>query len=126
MIARDERGDGRYTDLFARGDEERMGDWVRAIAAAELTAGRCMEVSVGGKPVALYNVEGTFYATSNTCIHRGGPLGQGLLSGNEVMCPWHAWTWDVRSGENTANPSLRIPSYEVKVEGADVLVRIPD
>ena len=103
-----------------------MGDWVRAIAAAELGPGRCMEVSVGGKPVALYNVEGTFHATSNTCIHRGGPLAQGLLSGHEVMCPWHAWTWDVRTGENTANPSLRIPSYEVKVEGGDVLVRLPD
>jgi nitrite reductase/ring-hydroxylating ferredoxin subunit len=49
-----------------------------------------------------------------------------MLSGHEVMCPWHAWTWDVRSGENTANPSLRIPSYEVKVEGGDVLVRMPD
>ena len=54
------------------------------------------------------------------------PLGQGMLSGHEVMCPWHAWTWDVRSGENTANPSLRIPSYEVKIEGGDVLVRLPD
>jgi nitrite reductase/ring-hydroxylating ferredoxin subunit len=103
-----------------------MGDWVRAVAAAELPPGRCTEVSIGGKPVALYNVEGMFYATSNTCIHRGGPLGQGMLSGHDVMCPWHAWTWDVRSGENTANPSLRIPSYETKVEGGDVLVRIPD
>jgi len=103
-----------------------MGDWVRAVAAGELAPGRCTEVSIGGKPVALYNVEGTFYATSNVCIHRGGPLGQGLLTGHEVMCPWHAWTWDVRSGENTANPSLRIPSYETKVEGGDVLVRIPD
>ena len=102
-----------------------MGDWVRATSAAELPPGRCTEVSVGGKPVALYNVEGTFYATSNTCIHRGGPLGQGLLTGHEVMCPWHAWTWDVRSGENTANPSLCIPTYEVRVEGDDVLVRIP-
>jgi len=51
-----------------------MGDWVRAVAEAELAPGRCTEVSIGGKPVALYNVEGTFYATSNTCIHRGGPL----------------------------------------------------
>jgi nitrite reductase (NADH) small subunit len=102
-----------------------MGDWVRAASAAELPPGRCREVSVGGKPIALYNVDGTIYATSNTCIHRGGPLGQGLLEGHAVMCPWHAWTWDVRSGENTANPGLRIPTYEVKIEGDDVLVRIP-
>jgi len=74
----------------------------------------------------LYNVEGTVYATSNVCLHRGGPLGQGLLEGHSVMCPWHAWSWDVRTGENTANPILRIPSYEVRVEGGDVLVRLPE
>jgi len=101
-----------------------MGEWVRAIAAAEVPPGGCAEVSVGGRPVALYNVGGAIYATSNTCLHRGGPLGQGLLEGHAVMCPWHAWTWDVRTGENTANPSLRIPAYEVKVEEGQVLVKL--
>jgi len=103
-----------------------MTDWMKAIALSELPPGRCAEVSVAGKPVALYNVEGTVYATSNVCLHRGGPLGQGLLEGHSVMCPWHAWSWDVRTGENTANPILRIPSYEVRVEGGDVLVRLPE
>ncbi len=103
-----------------------MADWVKTVAVSELPPGRCAEVSVGGKPVALYNVDGTFHATSNICLHRGGPLGQGMLEGHAVMCPWHAWTWDVRTGENTANPSLRIPAYEVKVEDEQVLVRLPD
>lgn len=102
-----------------------MAEWVRAIAVSELAPGLCREVSLGGTPVALYNVGGTFHATSNTCIHRGGPLGQGLLEGHAVMCPWHAWSWDVRTGENTANPGLTIPRYEVKVEGDDVLVLVP-
>jgi nitrite reductase/ring-hydroxylating ferredoxin subunit len=102
-----------------------MADFLKAIPLADLPSGQCTEVVVGGKPVALFNVEGRVFATSNVCLHRGGPLGQGMLSGHEVMCPWHAWTWDVRSGENTANPSLRIPSYEVKMEGGDVLVRMP-
>ena len=101
-----------------------MGDWVRAVAAAELAPGCCTEVSIGGKPVALYNVEGTFYATSNTCIHRGGPLGQGALDGTAVLCPWHAWSWDVTTGENTANPELKIPTYPVKVEDGQVLVQV--
>ena len=103
-----------------------MGEWVKAVAAGALSPGSCTEVSLRGKPVALYNVGGTFYATSNICIHRGGPLGQGLLEGHAVMCPWHAWTWDVRTGENTANPSLTIPTFEVKVEGGDVMVQLPD
>jgi nitrite reductase (NADH) small subunit len=103
-----------------------MGEWVKAAAAGDLAPGSCTEVSVGGKPVALFNVGGTFYATSNICIHRGGPLGQGMLEGQAVMCPWHAWTWDVTTGENTANPSLRIATFEVKVDAGDVLVRLPD
>jgi nitrite reductase/ring-hydroxylating ferredoxin subunit len=83
-----------------------------------------MEVSVGGTPVALYNVGGTVYATTNVCLHRGGPLGQGLLEGRSVLCPWHAWAWDVASGENVANPQLKIATYEVRVENGDVLVRV--
>jgi nitrite reductase (NADH) small subunit len=103
-----------------------MGDWVRVTGASELAPGACMEASVGGRPVALYNVDGTLYATTNTCPHRGGPLGQGMLDGPAVMCPWHAWTWDVRTGENTANPGLCIPTYEVKVEDGQVMVRVDD
>jgi 3-phenylpropionate/trans-cinnamate dioxygenase ferredoxin component len=101
-----------------------MAEFVRAIAASDLAPGQCMEATVGGTPVAIYNVGGTFYATSNTCLHRGGPLGQGLLEGLAVMCPWHAWSWDVTTGENVANGDLKIPTYEVKVEGGEVFVRV--
>jgi nitrite reductase/ring-hydroxylating ferredoxin subunit len=76
--------------------------------------------------VALFNVDGTFYATSNICLHRGGPLGQGMLDGPIVMCPWHAWTWNVTTGENASNPALKIETYPVKVEGGDVLVKVED
>jgi nitrite reductase/ring-hydroxylating ferredoxin subunit len=100
------------------------GEFVRAIAASELAPGACMEVVVGGHAVALYNVGGRFYATGNTCLHRGGPLGQGVLDGHAVMCPWHAWTWDVTTGENTANGALKVPSYEVRVEDGQVYVKV--
>ena len=53
-----------------------MSDFTRVTSAGELPAGRGMEASVAGRPVALFNVDGTFYAISNTCMHRGGPLGQ--------------------------------------------------
>ena len=101
-----------------------MPGFVRALALAELPPGECREVSVEGRPVALYNVGGTVYATSNTCIHRGGPLGQGTLDGTAVLCPWHAWSWDVATGENTANPELKIPTYPVRVEEGQVLVQV--
>jgi nitrite reductase (NADH) small subunit len=98
---------------------------VKVCAAAELPPGQCREVKAGDKTLALYNVGGTFHATTNTCIHRGGPLGQGMLEGQVVMCPWHAWTFDVTTGENTANGQLKVQTYPVTVDAAgDVLVEI--
>ena len=94
------------------------------MAASDLAPGQCTEATVGDTSVALYNVEGTFYATSNLCLHRGGPLGQGMLQGPEVMCPWHAWSWNVTTGENAANGTLKIPTYEVKVEDGQVFVKV--
>jgi 3-phenylpropionate/trans-cinnamate dioxygenase ferredoxin component len=102
-----------------------MAEFIRAIAVSDLAPGQCTEANVGGTPVAIYNVDGAFYATSNTCLHRGGPLGQGMLDGAAVMCPWHAWSWDVTTGENVANAELTIPTYEVRVEDGQVLVKVP-
>jgi nitrite reductase/ring-hydroxylating ferredoxin subunit len=74
--------------------------------------------------VAIYNVDGRFYATTNLCIHRGGPLGQGMLDGNVIMCPWHAWTFDVTTGENTVNADMKVGCYPVRLEDGHVLVQI--
>jgi nitrite reductase/ring-hydroxylating ferredoxin subunit len=101
-----------------------MTEFVKAMAVSELSPGQCRELVVEGRAIAIYNVGGTFHATSNQCLHRGGPLGQGLLDGATVMCPWHAWTWNVENGENTANPELKIVSYPVKVEDGHVLVKV--
>jgi nitrite reductase/ring-hydroxylating ferredoxin subunit len=102
-----------------------MADFVKVMAVSELPPGTSREVSVAGKPVALFNVSGVVYAISNTCLHRGGPLGQGMLEGTSVMCPWHAWTWDVTTGENTANRELKLARYEARVEDGQIEVR-PD
>ncbi len=101
-----------------------MADFVRVIAASELSPGACTEVTAGGRPVALFNVGGTFHAIGNTCIHRGGPLGQGTLDGTTVLCPWHGWSYDVTTGVSTVNPELRVDRYDVKVEDGQVLVRV--
>ena len=97
--------------------------FVRVVAAAELAPGQAMEALVNGKPVALFNVGGAFHAISNTCVHRGGPLGKGVLDGTLVLCPWHAWAYDVTTGVSDVNPDLKVAKYEVKVEDGQVLVR---
>ena len=91
---------------------------------SEIPQGTGKVVEVGGKTVAIFNCDGTFYATDNTCKHRGGPLGEGSLSGTTVTCPWHGWTYDVSSGACGENSSLTLQTYDVKIEGQEILVAV--
>lgn len=83
-------------------------------------------VEVSGEKICVVNVEGKYYAIGNVCTHEGGPLGDGTLEGYDVECPWHGSKFDVRTGKVTNPPAdTPEPSYEVKVEGSDVLIRKP-
>lgn len=101
-----------------------MSEFERAMAVADLPPGEGREVAVGGKPLAIFNVGGVFYAISNTCLHRGGPLGQGFLDGQNLTCPWHSWTFDVTTGENVVNPELKVACYPTRVEDGQVMVKV--
>ena len=72
----------------------------------------------------MFNADGAFYAIDNTCAHRGGPLGEGALSGKTVTCPWHGWEYDVSSGACQMDASISVKRFDVRVEGDDILVAI--
>lgn len=91
---------------------------------SEVAVGGSKIVEVSGKPIALFNVEGQVFALDNTCRHQGGPLGEGTLEGNVVTCPWHMWEYNVSTGELTGNPSIKVASYAVQVEGDDIKVAV--
>ena len=74
-----------------------------------------------GSDLAIYNVNGEFYATENSCPHRGAPLSDGTMCGHIVECGLHGWQFDVRSGECLTVPE-RIKTYTVRVEGDVVMV----
>lgn len=99
-----------------------MTDFVRVAKASEIPPGSSKVVVVLGQPVALFNVDGSFHAVSNVCLHRGGPIGEGILDGPIVTCPLHGWEYDVRTGKNVANPMARLRTFTVRLEGEDVLV----
>jgi nitrite reductase/ring-hydroxylating ferredoxin subunit len=63
-----------------------------------------------------------FFALDNFCLHRGGPLGEGEADGYSLTCPWHGWTYDLRSGAFEIIPALKVKTYNTKVEGDSVLV----
>lgn len=100
--------------------------WHRIAAVSECPPGTSLERVAGERMVALFNVEGTFYALDGVCPHQGGPLGKGALTGCLVTCPWHGWQFDVRTGQHRLNAKYYQPKFEVQVEGEDVLVRIED
>jgi len=92
---------------------------------AELPLGRARACSVNGRTIALYHTQKGFFATDNTCPHRGGPLAEGDLIGNEINCPWHAWGFDVETGLCAGNPDIRVAAHPVRVEGGRILVKLP-
>jgi nitrite reductase (NADH) small subunit len=98
---------------------------VRVASATDVPPGEGRVVEVGGQALALFNVEGRFYAIANACPHRGGPLGEGDLEGCVVMCPWHAWRWDVTSGANVNNPAVKVASFPVSIDSGQVFVDLP-
>ena len=93
--------------------------------AADIGVGEGRVVEADGKTLALFNVDGAFYALDNACAHRGGPLGEGDLEGTVVVCPWHAWRWDVKTGANVNNPTVRMTCFPVSVDGGRVFVELP-
>ncbi|HUY13252.1 MAG TPA: non-heme iron oxygenase ferredoxin subunit [Terriglobia bacterium] len=102
-----------------------MPKTVKVAQTSELSLASGKVVEAEGRSIALFNVEGTFYAIDNTCTHRGGPLGEGELNGEIVTCPWHGANFNVKTGAVTGPPAgTGVHSFVVKVEAGDVLVEL--
>ena len=94
--------------------------------AAEIPEGGSKVVKIKERSIALFNHNGTIYALDNTCPHQGGPLGEGYLEANGVVsCPWHGWTFDLRSGISPIDKDVSVGCYPVKVEAGQIVVELP-
>jgi nitrite reductase (NADH) small subunit len=98
--------------------------FVRAAKKDEVPPGSIREFQLDGTTIALANVAGKFYAINNTCLHRGGPLGEGELEGKVVTCPWHGWQYDVTTGKVVVNPSVGVDCYTLELRGDDIFVNV--
>ena len=103
-----------------------MGDFIKVAGKSDLASGEGAVIEVNGRPIALFNVNGEFYALDNTCVHRGGPLGEGLVDcvNLTVQCPWHGWVYSLTSGASPMIPMAKVEKFEVRVEGEDVKVAL--
>lgn len=100
-----------------------MNQYLKVAEVSELPLGGKKLVEVDGLPVAIFNVDGDFYAIEDVCTHDGGPLAEGELKGDEVECPRHGARFSVRTGVALCMPAVEpIECYKVKIEGDNILV----
>ncbi len=102
-----------------------MPKTIKVAQTGELSPGSGKVVDADGRSIALFNVEGTYYAIDNTCTHKGGPLGEGELNGDTVTCPWHGAHFDVKTGKVLKKPAGKdVNSFPIRVVGSDILVEL--
>ncbi len=97
---------------------------VKVANVSDLKDGQAKAVIANGQAIALYNVNGKFYATTGTCPHRGGSLGEGYLEGEVITCPLHGWKFDVKTGTMVTMPTVKIETHNVVVQGNDVMIEV--
>ncbi|MBI3464631.1 MAG: Rieske (2Fe-2S) protein [Planctomycetes bacterium] len=110
-----------WDNLRASG-EVRVRTRLRVASVSEMPSGSAKEVYAAGRIIALFNVDGTFYALDGVCPHQGGPLGQGTLQHRILTCPWHGWQFDVTTGRHLVNPHIVQERLEVLTNGDDVFL----
>jgi len=101
-----------------------MWPCVEVAVTSDLPVGRAKAVTVGGRTIALYHTTRGFFATDNVCPHRGGPLAEGDAIDNEIVCPWHLWSFDVATGVCPGNAEFCVPTHEVRTDDERILVRL--
>ncbi|WP_435010474.1 non-heme iron oxygenase ferredoxin subunit [Tundrisphaera lichenicola] len=104
-----------------------MPDFVKVAVRDELPPGGKKLVEIEGRALAVFNVDGAYYAIDDVCTHDGGPLAEGDLEGTEIRCPRHGARFDVRTGRALCLPAIEpVDVHSVEVRGEDIYVAIED
>jgi nitrite reductase (NADH) small subunit len=102
-----------------------MAQYIKLTTESELPPeNEAREYACGDRMICIANVEGRLRAMDNVCLHRGGPLGQGVIDEGKLVCPWHGWAFDPATGEALHNRAAKVPIYPIKIENGDVLIEL--
>jgi nitrite reductase/ring-hydroxylating ferredoxin subunit len=102
-----------------------MGEFIKVAETQEIPAGKTKVVMVKGEKIALYNVNGLFYATDDLCTHAEASLAEGLLEGDTIECPRHGSKFCLKTGRALTLPAVvPVKTYPVKVEGSDIKIAV--
>lgn len=101
-----------------------MAQKIKAGKKSEIGEGSPKIIEAAGKQIAVINSGGKFYAILNVCAHEGGPVGEGFVTGDAIMCPWHAWEYDLKTGKSITMPGKGIQTFKVVIQGDDIFVEV--
>ena len=102
-----------------------MPDLVRICSQAELpAAGKVGEFTVSGRVLCVANVDGAIAVLDGVCPHEEGPLGEGTIEDGRVVCPWHSYAYDPRTGESEQDPDLKVKVFESVVENGELRAKL--
>jgi NAD(P)H-dependent nitrite reductase small subunit len=100
-----------------------MTNWKKVCKVEDISPGHGrLVMGLHDKPIALFNVEGKFYAINAICPHMGGPLQSGRLEGKVISCPWHQWSFCVDTGEADHQGGHQISTYQVQIQNGEVMI----
>ncbi len=104
-----------------------MPEFLAVAKLGDIPDGEGRSYPVNGTMIAIFFVNDEYHAIGDACPHMGAPLAGGYVEGEAVTCPWHAWRFCIKDGTwlDNPRPELAVPSYEVRIEGDDILVEIP-
>jgi nitrite reductase (NADH) small subunit len=103
-----------------------MADFVTVARVGDIAPGTGRQVTVDDRWIGLFNVAGVYYAIDNLCLHRGGPLSDGVIGGGVVTCPWHAWQYKLASGALVQDPGVGVTTHETRIVGDEIQVRLTE
>ena len=92
----------------------------------DFVSGQGKMVTVNGRHVALFRLGDEFYAIDNLCLHKAGPLCEGFIENDVVTCPWHGWSYEIRTGTLVQDPRVGVSKHDVRIEDGLVSVRLTD
>ena len=101
--------------------------WVRVTPCDDIPLREGRLVTLGGRDIAIFNLGGRFMATDNRCPHEGGPLCDGIVAGDSIVCPLHAWKFKLETGA-VERPAARhgcVATYPTRVEEGIVMLELP-
>lgn len=97
---------------------------VKVLRESELEEGKVRGVIAGKARLAVTRINGKVFCFDNTCAHRGGPLGDGMVENGLVRCPWHAYHYNAETGHCTTDPALKVATYKVVLKDGEIFVDV--